>query len=159
KNCVGFQPRRGGKPTAQGNALGCWPARTTCKWIFAQSLRQSSARRPRLAGKPWARPSNLSSPFVDPTGICRTSCLMAIATQICPRLVRALQTPPWSYGQGLVGWGLGAASAPGSAALAQVPLPRRDELVRDQLACLPHGTRRFADAAPPVRAGVTGSGP
>jgi hypothetical protein len=41
---------------------------------------------------------------------------------------------------------------------ARLPLTRRKELLRDQLENLPHGTRRFARAAPPVRAGVTGSG-
>ncbi|HYD49478.1 MAG TPA: hypothetical protein VEB21_14075 [Terriglobales bacterium] len=34
----------------------------------------------------------------------------------------------------------------------------RAELLADQLAHLPHGTRRPADAAPPVRAGITGTG-
>jgi hypothetical protein len=42
--------------------------------------------------------------------------------------------------------------------LASVPLTRRPELVADQVAHLPYGTRRFADAPPPVRAGITGSG-
>ncbi|HXQ23620.1 MAG TPA: hypothetical protein VN812_18215 [Candidatus Acidoferrales bacterium] len=42
--------------------------------------------------------------------------------------------------------------------LTRLPLTRREELVRDQLAQLPHGTRRFADAGLPVRAGATGSG-
>ena len=40
----------------------------------------------------------------------------------------------------------------------RLPLTRRDELLRDQLEHLPLGTRRFTDAAPPVRVGVTGSG-
>ncbi len=38
------------------------------------------------------------------------------------------------------------------------PLTRRDDMVRDQLAHLPLGTRRFADAPPPVRVGVAGTG-
>ena len=42
--------------------------------------------------------------------------------------------------------------------LARLTLTRREELLGDQLQHLPHGTRRFADAAPPVRAGMTGSG-
>jgi phenylacetate-coenzyme A ligase PaaK-like adenylate-forming protein len=42
--------------------------------------------------------------------------------------------------------------------LAQLPLTQREELLRDQLAHLPHGTRRFDGAPPPVRAGMTGSG-
>jgi hypothetical protein len=40
----------------------------------------------------------------------------------------------------------------------RVPLTQRAELIRDQLDHPPHGTRRFADAAAPVRAGITGSG-
>lgn len=40
----------------------------------------------------------------------------------------------------------------------RLPLTRREELLDDQLKHLPHGTRRFADAAPPVRAGTTGTG-
>lgn len=41
---------------------------------------------------------------------------------------------------------------------ASQPLTRREELVRDQMEHLPFGSRRFADAAPPVRVGVTGNG-
>ena len=52
----------------------------------------------------------------------------------------------------------GLAPTPKPAALARLSLTTRDELVRDQLAHLPHGTRRYADAGPPVRAGVNGSG-
>jgi hypothetical protein len=37
-------------------------------------------------------------------------------------------------------------------------LTRRDDLVQDQLANLPHGTRRAAGAGAPVRTGVTGTG-
>jgi len=51
--------------------------------------------------------------------------------------------------------GLGASAAAG---FAELPPTSRDELLRDQLAHLPHGTRRFADAAAPVRAGTTGTG-
>ena len=43
-------------------------------------------------------------------------------------------------------------------ASARLPLTRREELVRDQVEHLPFGSRRFPDAAPPVRVGVTGSG-
>lgn len=39
------------------------------------------------------------------------------------------------------------------------PLTRRTDLLRDQLAHLPHGTRRLAGASPPVRVGIAGSGP
>ena len=38
------------------------------------------------------------------------------------------------------------------------PLTRRADLLRDQLAHPPHGTRRAPGAAPPVRLGVSGSG-
>ena len=43
-------------------------------------------------------------------------------------------------------------------ALERPPLTRREELLRDQLEHLPHSTRRRADTAPAVRAGITGSG-
>jgi hypothetical protein len=42
--------------------------------------------------------------------------------------------------------------------LADIPLTSRHDVLRDQLEHLPHGTRRLPHAAPPVRAGVTGSG-
>jgi len=42
--------------------------------------------------------------------------------------------------------------------LTDIALTRRDEILQDQLDHLPHGTRRFADAAAPVRVGVTGTG-
>jgi phenylacetate-coenzyme A ligase PaaK-like adenylate-forming protein len=44
------------------------------------------------------------------------------------------------------------------AEFARMPLTRRDDLLCDQLDHLPLGTRRFADAAHPVRLGITGSG-
>lgn len=44
------------------------------------------------------------------------------------------------------------------AEFTRMPLTRRDDLLGDQLDHLPLGTRRFADAAPPVRLGITGSG-
>ena len=43
--------------------------------------------------------------------------------------------------------------------LDELPLTRRGDLLRDQLAHLPHGTRRCADAALPTRVGATGTGP
>ena len=42
--------------------------------------------------------------------------------------------------------------------LASLPFTTRDDLLHDQLAHLPYGTRRCADASTPVRTGVTGSG-
>ena len=47
---------------------------------------------------------------------------------------------------------------PASDEWARLPLTRREELVRDQVEHLPFGSRRFPDAAAPVRVGVTGSG-
>ena len=46
----------------------------------------------------------------------------------------------------------------GESARGQLPLTRREELVRDQREHLPWGTRRFTDAGAPVRVGVAGSG-
>jgi phenylacetate-CoA ligase len=51
-----------------------------------------------------------------------------------------------------------AAAGRDRAALARVPLTHRHDLLADQLAHLPHGTRRRPGAPPPVRAGVTGAG-
>jgi hypothetical protein len=51
------------------------------------------------------------------------------------------------------------ATAVGASALANVPLTDRAALLRDQLAHLPHGTRRFPNAGNPIRVGKTGSGP
>lgn len=47
---------------------------------------------------------------------------------------------------------------PSSATPARLLLTRREEILRDQLAHPPYGTRRFADAPPPVRLGMAGSG-
>jgi phenylacetate-coenzyme A ligase PaaK-like adenylate-forming protein len=44
------------------------------------------------------------------------------------------------------------------AEFARMPLTQRGDLLCDQLDHLPLGTRRFADAAHPVRLGITGSG-
>ena len=49
-------------------------------------------------------------------------------------------------------------SAAGVSTLANLPLTDRAAILRDQLANLPHGGRRFADAGHPVRVGKTGSG-
>jgi len=48
--------------------------------------------------------------------------------------------------------------AAASSVWKRVPLTQRAELVRDQLAHRPLGTRRYADAGTPVRAGICGSG-
>lgn len=53
---------------------------------------------------------------------------------------------------------LGAGRAAAASRWNDVTPIRRDELVADQLAHLPFGTRRAVDAAAPVRAGASGSG-
>jgi phenylacetate-coenzyme A ligase PaaK-like adenylate-forming protein len=71
---------------------------------------------------------------------------------------RILDSPSQFYRARLLAAGLQDLQDVDPAALARVPPTRRDELVRDQLAQPPHGSRRFADAAPAVRAGISGSG-
>ena len=72
---------------------------------------------------------------------------------------RILCAPSPFYRARLVAAGLQAASDIRPEALMRLPLTRREELLRDQLANRPYGTRRFADAVLPVRAGITGTGP
>jgi phenylacetate-coenzyme A ligase PaaK-like adenylate-forming protein len=72
-------------------------------------------------------------------------------------LQRIMHAPSPFYRQRCVTAGCGAASLEPDV-LARLPLTRRQELLRDQLEHLPHGTRRCADAPPPVRAGITGTG-
>src|SRR6185295_6649899 len=84
----------------------------------------------------------------------RRRALMGSALQAL--LDGVLADPPAFYRERLARAGL--RSADGPAALARLPLTRRDELVRDQLAHPPHGTRRAPGAPSPVRLGVTGSG-
>jgi phenylacetate-CoA ligase len=70
-------------------------------------------------------------------------------------ITRADAAPFWHAR--LVQAGLaGRAEAPG--ALARLPLTRRHELLADQLAHLPYGSRRPPDARPPVRVGKCGTG-
>lgn len=71
---------------------------------------------------------------------------------------RIYRAPSVFYRQRLAAAGLASAGALTPDLWQRVPVTRRDELLRDQLAHLPHGTRRFADAAAPVRAGSTGTG-
>lgn len=73
-------------------------------------------------------------------------------------LERILRAPSPFYRRRLAAAGLADPNRIDANALSRLPLTRREELLRDQLEHLPHGTRRFADAAPPVRAGVTGTG-
>jgi len=74
-----------------------------------------------------------------------------------PLLQRIMRAPSPFYRQRLVAAGCGASSLEPDV-LTRLPLTRREELLRDQVEHLPHGTRRCADAAPLVRAGITGTG-
>jgi hypothetical protein len=76
-------------------------------------------------------------------------------TALLERIVRA---PSAFYRERLAAAGLADAGNLTPDLWRRVSLTQRDELLRDQLANLPHGTRRVADAAPPVRAGTTGTG-
>jgi phenylacetate-coenzyme A ligase PaaK-like adenylate-forming protein len=73
-------------------------------------------------------------------------------------LSRVLAAPSPFYRRRLEQAGITSAARLTADAWARVPPTRRAELLRDQLDHLPHGTRRFADAGHPVRAGVSGSG-
>ena len=79
-------------------------------------------------------------------------------TELTALLERIVQAPSRFYRQRLVAARLAVGDTVVPEALSRLPLTRRDELLRDQIENLPHGTRRFADAAPPVRAGSTGTG-
>jgi phenylacetate-coenzyme A ligase PaaK-like adenylate-forming protein len=70
-------------------------------------------------------------------------------------LARARQVP--FYRDRATGLGISDTTVD-AAAFNRLPLTRRSELLEDQLAHLPHGTRHRAGAPPPVRAGITGSG-
>ncbi|MBI1815752.1 MAG: hypothetical protein HYR72_12285 [Deltaproteobacteria bacterium] len=72
------------------------------------------------------------------------------ATALCALFARIQRAPSEFYRERV--------AAAGTEELARLPLTTRAELVRDQLAHRPHGSRRFADAGHPVRAGSTGSG-
>ena len=77
--------------------------------------------------------------------------------QLTHSIKRILGAPPAFYAHRLRAAGISAETL-GDSAWSRLPLTHRSELVRDQLEHLPHGTRRFADAAAPVRAGATGTG-
>ena len=77
---------------------------------------------------------------------------------LAAHLRRILRAPSPFYRQRLLAAGASEAEPLDAAVLARLPLTRRAELLRDQLDHLPFGTRRFADAQPPVRLGVTGGG-
>ncbi len=69
---------------------------------------------------------------------------------------RAIHAPSPFYRQRLASAGLDTGVT--LTSLSRLPLTRREDLLRDQHFHPPHGTRRFQDAALPVRVGTTGSG-
>lgn len=71
---------------------------------------------------------------------------------------RCLSAPIPFYREKLCKVGIESASALDVAAWQRLPPTTRTELVADQLAHLPHGSRRPANAPAPVRAGATGTG-
>src|ERR1700687_868598 len=78
-------------------------------------------------------------------------------------LQRVLRRPSPFYASRLRHLGVNAAELAAQPDVARqvwsaLPMTSRQELLRDQLDHLPHGTLRPPDAAPPVRVGVTGSG-
>ncbi|HUI28249.1 MAG TPA: hypothetical protein VL403_19370, partial [Candidatus Kryptonia bacterium] len=83
---------------------------------------------------------------------------MQVDAAIVTLLRRAVHAPSPFYRRRLNEAGLRDTAEIVPETLTRLPLTRRAELVRDQLAQLPHGSRRFADAGVPVRAGATGSG-
>ena len=83
---------------------------------------------------------------------------MPNGSELTSLFARILSAPSPFYRKRLAAAGLDDARNGNLSALPRLSLSRREELLRDQLEHLPHGTRRFADAAPPVRAGLTGSG-
>jgi len=70
----------------------------------------------------------------------------------------AIERPSPFYRARLQAIGVADAAQLDAESWQRLPPTRRDELVADQVAHLPHGSRRLAEAAPPVRAGATGSG-
>jgi len=79
-------------------------------------------------------------------------------TALAELLARVSSARGRLYADRLTQAGLGEAGEVTRTTLARIPLTRRDDLVRDQLDYLPHGTRRVAGAGTPVRTGVSGSG-
>jgi phenylacetate-coenzyme A ligase PaaK-like adenylate-forming protein len=80
---------------------------------------------------------------------------MSDDARLAAMLTRVLRAPSPFYRQRLAE---AALSDPARVALGELPLTWRRELVTDQLGHLPLGTRRFADAASPIRVGQTGTG-
>jgi len=83
---------------------------------------------------------------------------MSAQHEVTTLLRRALNGPSDFYRRRLSDAGVRSVTDIDSVTFTRLPLTRRDELVRDQLAHAPKATRPVADAAPPVRAGVTRSG-
>lgn len=73
-------------------------------------------------------------------------------------LTRILRAPSQFYQRRLPDAGFTEAGRVGADAWTRLPLTRREEILRDQLDHLPHGSRRLADGGWPVRVGVTGTG-
>jgi phenylacetate-coenzyme A ligase PaaK-like adenylate-forming protein len=83
---------------------------------------------------------------------------MAAEAAITTLVRRVLEGPSPFYLSRLGDAARGLQGTLDASTLQRLPLTRREELVGDQLAHLPHGTRRFGDAQAPVRAGIAGSG-
>jgi phenylacetate-coenzyme A ligase PaaK-like adenylate-forming protein len=83
---------------------------------------------------------------------------MSTDERLADLLTRILRAPSQFYQRRLIDTGCTAVQDCRSDVLARLPLTRREEILRDQLDHLPHGTRRFADATLPVRAGSAGTG-
>lgn len=73
-------------------------------------------------------------------------------------LTRIVRGPSPFYQSRLRDVGIDDVSTADAQILARLPPTTRAALISDQLAHLPHGSRRFADAGHAVRAGVTASG-
>lgn len=82
---------------------------------------------------------------------------MAFGSELAALLTRIVRAPSPFYRQRLVAAGCDISNLEPDV-LTHLPLTWREELLRDQIEHLPHGTRRSADAAPPVRAGISGTG-
>jgi len=81
------------------------------------------------------------------------------AQELAALLDRIVQAPSPLYRARVSGVGESMGGRGSPDMLVRLPLTTRRELLRDQLAALPFGTRRFADAPWPVRLGAAGTGP
>lgn len=83
---------------------------------------------------------------------------MPTAATLSETLAHALGAPSPFYHARLTQAGLADARALRADALGRLPLTRREELLRDQLAHPPLGSRHPAGAPLPVRVGIAGTG-